>query len=529
MAEAKRVESPSPLRTLDRRFGEWLLDNFTSGLVSADKAMVLRIAQAASYAVHLKHSCVDLAVYHNLADPTLETLLHGITATDIKRLITNAMAPLVASPDGKQFWLQKYHAFEMSVAASLQKMHRERRLHIITGGPGTGKTWTASQRIQAALQENPQCVIALAAPTGRAANNMMAALANSQFDASQHGLKGLTLHALLGINGRSPKPRRDINNPLSCDLLIVDEASMIDVPMMFRLLNAVPAHARLILLGDKDQLASVEAGSVLADMCAAFDGGCVTTLRESRRYQHSPEIGVLAEALNRGDVPDMQDNGNVIPHPLSSDKPWEPAWLEPAKQAYAWIAVALANNTAIADMLAQQKQFQLLCALREGPYGVTGINTLVAKGLGKTPGSWYAGRPVMITQNDHDRKLYNGDVGLVLPVGDTLKACFMVDGVVKTISQAQMPAHDSCYAITVHKSQGSEYEHVMIVLPADVNAVHANPVLTRELVYTAVTRARSRIDLWSGAGVLQAAAEKTTQRMSGLTFFMGGGRGMVQS
>lgn len=516
------VENNKSLRALDYRFGQWVARNFAVALDKQDGEKLQRIAQVASYAVYLKHSCVDFSVYKKLADPVLNKLLDDITATDITRLVNKNITPLVASVDGSRVWLQKYYVFEKSVAEQLQALQQQQRLEIITGGPGTGKTYTAAKRIQQELQTHPGSVIALAAPTGKAANNMMLALGKSGFVTEHTNLKGLTIHALLGMNGRSPQPRRNKNNPLSCDLLIVDEASMIDLPMMHRLLQALPPHASLLLLGDKDQLASVEAGSVLGDMCAVFANECVLTLGESHRYKASPEIGKLAEALNAGTVPDMSNNTKVLHHILSVEKPWEPAWLDIAIKFYSSLQEKINNGASIEVMLESRAAFQILCALREGPQGVNGINFILEKALGKKTGSWYAGRPVMITQNDHDRKLYNGDVGMVLPIDGVLRACFMVDGAVKTISQAQMPAYETCYAITIHKSQGSEYGHVLIVLPTDAQIAINNPVLTRELVYTAVTRAKSQIDLWSGEGVLEAAAQKITQRMSGLKFFSAG-------
>lgn len=504
------------IRSLDRQFGAWVVTHFGEALTVSDRTVLQRLAEAVSFAVSIKHTCLDLDVYPHLGETVFMDLLQGVTAADVLRVITPTVKPLVASTTGRRIWLHKYHAFEQAVVHMLEAMQQSHRLEIVTGGPGTGKTWTAAQRIQRELQTNLQCVIKLAAPTGKAANNMMVALANAGFDTAQHALKGLTLHSLLGMNGRSPQPRHHRQQPLACDVLVVDEASMIDLPMMYRLLNAIPSHARLLLLGDKDQLASVEAGSVLADICHRFaEMGCVTRLLESRRYKDSPEIGALAEALNRGDVPDMQQNQCVKAFSLQASTPWQPAWLPQATASYGWIAEALSINADPVDILAQRTRFQLLCALREGPYGTTGINDMVATALGHKPDSWYAGRPVMVTQNDHERRLYNGDMGLVLPVNGRLQACFLVDGRLKCVSQAQMPPHDTCYVITVHKSQGSEYEHVLIVLPAEVEAVHNNPVLTRELVYTAVTRAKSRIDVWAGEGVLQAAAQKTTRRMSG--------------
>ncbi|HQQ64218.1 MAG TPA: exodeoxyribonuclease V subunit alpha [Pseudomonadales bacterium] len=523
------AENRSTLRTLDRCFGEWYIEHFAHARDNADQQQLLRIAQATSHAVFLKHTCVDLGIYPALSEPVLDALLAGITPQDVQRLVPEqARQPLVRSADGQRVWLQKYHGFEWAVATSLQALRTQGRLDIITGGPGTGKTWTAAHRIQQTLEKNLACRILLAAPTGKAANNMMVALGNAGFAADAYGLKGLTLHSLLGMHGNSPKPRRDRRQPLVCDLLIVDEASMVDLPMMYRLLEAIPPQASLLLLGDKDQLASVEAGSVLGEICKAFaHTPSVTTLLKSRRYEHSPEIGALAEALNRGDVCDMRNNIAVKSHRLDAAHPWQPGWLPAALAAIA--AVPQQEGVSVADVLRAQKNFQILCALREGPQGVNGINAMIEKSLGKKTGSWYAGRPVMITQNDHDRHLYNGDVGMVLPVaadgatladrGD-LKACFIVNGQVRTISLAQMPAHETSYAVTIHKSQGSEYDHVLIVLPADVNAVRDNPVLTRELVYTAVTRARSTIDLWGGEGVLEAVAKKTTQRMSGLNTFL---------
>ncbi len=506
------------LRMLDSRFAAWVVDNFSGGLVKKDCELLRRIAEAVSFSVSLKHSCLDLSVYKDIGEPLLTALLSGIKTTDIQRIITPAVKPLLASKDGSCVWLQKYFLFDQCVAQQLQAMRNTGRLQIITGGPGTGKTYTASQYIQAALAKNPQCVIKLAAPTGKAANNMMNALSRSKFDAAAYGLNGLTLHSLLGMNGRSPKPRHDASHPLACDLLVVDEASMIDLPMMYRLLDAIPQHATLLLLGDKDQLASVEAGSVLADICRALEkDSCIKSLTESYRFKSSPEIGVLATALNMGNVPDMTANQSVLCHALDASSYQEAAWLEQALAGYSWITTAIKKKESLEKILQQQTCFQVLCALREGRFGVAGINRLLAEKLGVKPDSWYAGQPVMVMQNDHDRKLYNGDVGMVLDIGGGEKrACFLVNGAVKTISRAQMPAYETCYAITVHKSQGSEYEHVMIVLPADADIARANPVLTRELIYTAVTRAKSNIDLWVGEGVLAVAAQKITQRMSGL-------------
>lgn len=506
------------LQVLDGRFAAWVVDNFSGGLVKKDCELLRRIAEAVSVSVSLKHSCLDFSVYKDIGEPLLTALLSGVKTTDIQRIITPAVKPLLASADGSRVWLQKYFGSINVWRNNYEPCATQGGCRLLSEALVQEKRILQRSIFKPRWQKNPQCIIKLAAPTGKAANNMMNALARSKCDAAAYGLKGLTLHSLLGMNGRSPKPRHDASHPLACDLLVVDEASMIDLPMMYRLLDAIPQHATLLLLGDKDQLASVEAGSVLADICRALEkDACIKSLTESYRFKSSPEIGVLATALNMGNVPDMAANQSVLCHSLDAGNYQEAAWLEQALAGYSWITTAIKKKKSLEEILQQQTCFQVLCALREGRFGVASINRLLAEKLGVKPDSWYVGQPVMVMQNDHDRQLYNGDVGMVLDIGSGEKrACFLVNGVVKTISRAQMPAYETCYAITVHKSQGSEYEHVMIVLPADAEIARANPVLTRELIYTAVTRAKSNIDLWVGEGVLAVAAQKITQRMSGL-------------
>jgi exodeoxyribonuclease V alpha subunit len=566
---------PNKTRRLDQEFSGWYVKNF-AGCNSKLQPLV----EAVSHAVHLKHTCLDLDLVRQgrLHEPVLEQLVKSIDAALVSELpeqgtVTNE--PLLRSASGNLVWLQKYHAFEQFVAGKLLDMVKENRLAIVTGGPGTGKTWTVAQSILCnesgdepntkddnqlqAIKHIRELIpvkegsvhydaMALAAPTGKAANNMMVALGGSSFKDAD-AIKPKTLHSMLGIGRHSPKPRYNGSNPLPYRLVIVDEASMIDLPMMYRLLSALSGEASLLLLGDRDQLASVEAGSVLFELCAtnAFSG-VLTELTESRRYKDQPEIGELAQALNQGEVPDLSKNKSVLFHRQRTENPWEPAWKTDRVNEIKEQHKALKGKT-VKKVLEEQKQFQILCALREGPFGVNGINSMIERDLGKRPDAWYPGKPVMVTRNDHDRKLYNGDVGMVLPVDeagdmvtacthnqDNLRACFLVGETVKTISLAQMPAYETCYAITVHKSQGSEYDHVMIILPPD-DAEHGlnpvlilppdgadhglNPVLTRELVYTAVTRAKNKVDLWAGEKVLEAAAKARLQRMSGLRELLG--------
>jgi exodeoxyribonuclease V alpha subunit len=270
----------------------------------------------------------------------------------------------------------------------------------------------------------------------------------------------------------------------------------------------------------------VEAGNVMGEIChaSATWGDAITVITQSRRFSAHSEVGRLARALNHGEVDFSDKPQQVFRHPASAD-PWQPDWLGIATAAFRALEKTIVHGSGIADILAGQTDFQILCALREGPYGVRGINVMVARALAHKPDSWYSGQPVIVGQNDHRRKLYNGDTGIVLPVADdgitvdtngALKACFLVDGTVRTVSQAQMPDYESCYAITVHKSQGSEYRHVLLVLPSDSSEVRANPVLGKELAYTAVTRSKERVDVSDGDEVLETMAARSALRMSGL-------------
>ena len=585
------LESGPARRVLDQEFAQWVRRSFCQDCDEEQGLSVESLAMAVSHALNLKHSCLDLNRYPALQDSLLNEFLAGVDPERVRNLTGGAVGaensaskpvPLVCSADGSLVWLQKYHGFERGVAGMVRDMTQDRaelsqdqkesldvlypdkefseqrkavetalssRFSIITGGPGTGKTWTVARiiavMIKQGLEDGRKPRIALAAPTGKAAARMLETLhqaATSEqigqlIGAAELPDKARTLHSLLGISRRSPRPRHNANNPLAIDVLIVDEASMVDLPMMNRLLNACPANARLILLGDKDQLASVEAGSVLGELCnphsAHYEAlrSSIAVINRSYRYQDSPEIGALATAINAvRPLPDFGHNKHVTRSELKAgDDPWTPGWLDKASQRYASLAALIGEDSTVADILRQQMDFQILCALRNGPAGVSGINAMLASALGKRPGDWYAGLPVMVTVNDHDRKLFNGDVGLVLPVrndGDQwlidaeagkLKACFFTgDGAVKAISLAQMPGFDTCYAITVHKSQGSEYDKILFVLPASAEQVENNPVITRELLYTGVTRARKEVEIWCGRGVLEAATRQETIRMSGL-------------
>lgn len=311
---------------------------------------------------------------------------------------------------------------------------------------------------------------------------------------------------------------------------------MVDLPMMHRLLQALAPGARLVLLGDKDQLASVEAGGVLAELCDPGSGlyrglqdPPVATIRRSRRYAGDSGIGLWAQAINAGG-PLPESGEGVEWRAPDAGRPWAPAWLDRVGHHFRGLEQAIEAGAEPFEVLERHASFQVLCALRHGPFGVSGINEMLLRTLGHGNDRWYAGRPVMITANDHERGVYNGDVGLVLPVSSggehQLRACFLsgersADGapLLRSLSAGQMPPHETCYAVTVHKAQGSEYEEVLLVLPADDgdrNRRDAGRVITRELLYTAVTRARRGVEISAGRGIMESALGARTLRMSGL-------------
>lgn len=452
---------------------------------------------------------------------------------------------------------------------------------IITGGPGTGKTYTVARLLAllfATAEDASRRRIALAAPTGKAAARLKQSIDKALGELAPRVEADLplrelakrmgaarTLHSLLGARPDTRSFAYHRGNPLDVDVLIVDEASMVHLEMMASLLDALPAGATLILLGDKDQLASVEAGAVLGDLChgaqagrydadtltfiseasgetvpAAFagEGGPLAQqtvmLRHSRRF--GGPIGRLALAVNAGDV----DGAVAVLRDGAHDTEAAVRWIEHA-QPHHLLQLALDGYRPYLDVLHAGPQggyddwvravlqrfeaFRILCALREGEWGVRGLNPAIEERL-RTAGlvtggsEWYVGRPVMVTRNDYGTGTFNGDIGLTLPDParpDSLRVWFLEGDEVKSVLATRLRHVETAFAMTVHKSQGSEFAHTVLALPKEGGAV-----LARELVYTGITRASKRFTLTTPApAVLGEAILRRTHRASGL-------RGMVE-
>ncbi len=446
------------------------------------------------------------------------------------------------------------------VAAALAVL---RRLCVISGGPGTGKTTTVTRILALLAEQSPGQPprIALAAPTGKAAARVQEAvrLARQRLDVTAPILEAIpaqasTLHRLLGARPDSVHFRHHRDNPLPLDVLVVDEASMVDLALMAKLVDALPPRARLILLGDKDQLASVEAGSVLGDICGTAPGprdvlrrrlqavtgddlpppsaadsamaDAVVLLRHSYRFGSAGGIGELAGAVNAGE-------GGAVLRVLDEGRHPDLAWLpitravEPGermrdavREGFGPYLARIRAGAPPAEVLEGFGQFRILCALRRGPFGVEFLNERVTEAVyeylpSRGHGPWYPGRPVMVTRNDYHLRLYNGDVGVALPDpvhGGAFRVFFeSAEGPPRSFAPGRLPPHETVFAMTVHKSQGSEFERVLLVLPGE-----PSPVLTRELIYTGITRARQHLTLWGNRAVLSAAVARRTHRASGL-------------
>lgn len=489
--------------------------------------------------------------------------------------------------DGECLYLARYQAYEAQLASQLlnraadlpevdetqlsDSLHRlfanntqqpdwqrlaaaqavRKRVAVISGGPGTGKTTTVV-RLLAALLEQPggeRLAIGLAAPTGKAAARMAEAIrtAKASLPVSEAIKAALpeqarTLHRLLGSRGDRPQVRHTAANPLALDVLVVDEASMVDLAMMAKLLDALPANGRLILLGDKDQLCAVEAGAVFAELCdgrgfdanAAADlqrvtgqsvpveaptsqlGDAVVLLTHSHRFAGDSGIGELARRINGGDA-----RGTLsLLQEDRSDLHWQSAptpatLLTRIEQGYeGYLQAALTGDPAAA--FAAFNQFRVLTAQREGAFGVAGLNEALEARYKRRfklaeRERWYAGRAVMVQSNDYALGLFNGDIGICLQTELGLRVLFEGEDGFRSFTTARLPSHETALAMTVHKSQGSEFSEVLLVLPE-----LPSPLLSRSLFYTGITRAKHKVEIWALAPRISEAVTTRAERAAGL-------------
>jgi exodeoxyribonuclease V alpha subunit len=408
---------------------------------------------------------------------------------------------------------------------------------VISGGPGTGKTTIVLRLLQCLYQQRADYRIALAAPTGKAAARLQHVIS----DKENETIQAKTLHRLLGISPHNEQGRYNAERPLPFDVIIVDEASMIDISLMAKLLQALSPTAQLVLLGDSQQLASVESGAVLANLCqetVSFNTGFVdmvadlsaidlsdyannsqaTTLNSIVKLQHSYRfdeaslIGRLASAIQAGNAAD------VVKELAEAGKQ---TWLQEEDNArliagYQLYFKAIMQVESPLACIQSFDVYRVLCAIKQGPQSVASVNAVIERHIAKlgwrSQHDFYHGRPIMITQNDYRQQLFNGDTGLILKdETGQLRACFLIDNELRWVDLIRLPAHETAFAMTVHKSQGSEFDHVCVVLPQEDTAI-----LNRELLYTAITRAKKQVSLFCNEAILRKTLMTQHERETGL-------------
>ena len=524
---------------LDRQFGTFL-ERLAGG-----SSEIRLAAMCASRARAEGNICVSLGEIAEMEGATsAASLRKKLQASDVVGA-PGDFVPLIL--DGHdRLYLRRYWEYEQQLAQAiasrtsaspskgkkgtdLQEVAAKKAVScdftVITGGPGAGKTWTVMRILKLLLDqpEGDKLRIALAAPTGKAAARL-----TESVRAVRETFAATTIHRLLGYLPGSPYFRHDAENPLSFDVVIVDEASMVDLALMAKLVAAVPPQARLILLGDRDQLASVEAGSVLADICAAAEAaapneplhGSVVALTRNYRFAETGGIYRVSNAINSGDaeaaIAALREGGEVEWQPLPNATKLGGALRERIVDGF---RPSLETDDPL-EALAHLQKFRILCAVRQGPFGVENLNAIAEEvladaGLLAPRRGCYRGQPIMVTQNDYNLALFNGDSGVILPdpeANGELRAFFLsADGKLRRFLPSRLPVHETAFAITVHKSQGSEFARVLLILPEN-----DTPILTRELLYTGLTRARNAVELWASEAVLRAAIARRVTRSSGL-------------
>ncbi|MFN0300273.1 MAG: exodeoxyribonuclease V subunit alpha [Burkholderiales bacterium] len=596
IASIERLVSRGVIGAFAAEFGDRL-----ARLVSVHADWVAYGAIAVSESTSAGHVCIDLARAHGeithdwrLDLPDLDTWRIALRASGVVAR-EGGYAPLVLD-DADRLYLLRYWRYEHTLAHEwlargaedldpLPPVERVRaaldrwfppnvtapheneqrraaaialckRFCVIAGGPGTGKTTTAARilAILAELSDTP-LRIAMVAPTGKAAARLAqamhearAAMGMPETVASE--VAGSTIHRLLGPRRGSIRFRHDHGAPLPVDCVLVDEASMIDLALMTKLVRAMPHGARLILLGDQDQISSVEAGAVLASLMegprgyrpefaerigqlagvalpvsadASALGDVRARLERSRRFESSSAVGKLARAILEGDAVAIRTDLDLLgPAIIHAHDRGAKALDDVLRQAFAAYVEAVREGGSVREVFDAFNRFRVLCVHRQGASGVVGLNRRIEAllrpllpAIPTTRRDWYAGRAVMMSRNDYALELYNGDIGIALadPLQQgALRVFFDATAAdAKSFAPDRVPDCESAFAITVHKSQGSEFADVLLVLPPD-----PSPLITRELLYTAVTRAKRSVRVVGDAELLIRGAQSPQSRASGL-------------
>lgn len=523
-----------------------------------------------SYHTRNGHVCINLRHLPGGGPGSIvsfpQTFIRKLTRSALVGSDRQADRPLVLAEDSLLYF-RRFREYELRTAARLRNLALPdraapsgmpsqagperaaalaawRKLVVITGGPGTGKTTTTARILVRLLGDEPQLRLLIAAPTGKAAMRLRDSLSSALalLDVSDELRARIpevtTLHRLLGSRTFSARYRRNNANPLPCELLVIDEASMVDLPLFAAVLDALPKHARLVLSGDRYQLASVEAGTVLGDLCSVSDQPegstesiglfseagtlreCIVELQKNYRFAEDSGIAMLASAVRSGDAKaagQILASGSEVVH-LSGAVADAEHLGDCIAQGYAGLADASDPQVCLQAL----ESFRILCAHRRGPGGVAALNelateVLLQRGILTRTRAGIGGLqplPILVTRNDYRLRLFNGDMG-VLMYNEDGEALVHFSGngdePPRALPPERLPEHEVCFAMTVHKSQGSEFDRALLVLPEEVS-----PVLTRELVYTAITRARFAFLLFGDLGVFQAAVGRAVKRTSGL-------------
>jgi len=544
MSAAAELET---LTDLDHHFAE-----FINHIGGGEGSLIQNTTASLSRAVRDGHICLDLSKTETDQAKLLECSAIGTPDKE---------APLILDQNGR-LYLRRYWLYEKRLAAALLSKAKSRKrdnrklegtqkeaiaralggnLTIITGGPGTGKTTTVLEILRQLIEKNSDISlrVALAAPTGKAAGRLeetlragIEKLPVSQEIKDQIPSKASTIHRLLGARSGGSNYYYNQRNPLPLDVLVIDEASMVALPLMTKLFDALPPKCRVVLLGDRDQLASVDPGAVLADIVDAAVNesstlnGSVVSLTENFRFRKQSAIYRCSSAVRQGAIDDVleilneKSSADLSGAALPVGEEFQKRLAEAVTGGFSKAVKAQDPSTALKEF----GRFRILCALRRGPFGVTGLNRRIEEYLraadliSADSGEHYRGKPILITQNDYQFQLYNGDIGVLFPdVSDSdssrIWAWFLgPDGTPRKFSPARLPEHDVAYAMTVHKAQGSEFDQVLFVLPDRDSAV-----LSRELIYTGITRARKKVEIWFKEEVLTEAIGRKAVRYSGLT------------